>query len=256
MSLEDFRADLDVFSGPLDLLLYLIKREEVAITDVAISSITDRYVAMLSQMRVFDINTAAEFLVMAATLMEIKSRSLLPQGELEDEHEQDPHGDLVRQLLEYRSFKNAAEDLASRAKERAKRFIRPPTNVELDDEPEEPLLLLEDVDVWDLVSAFGKVIQETQMGGVGEIVCDELPVATYIEEVMARLQGGGERLEFLSFFRKERSKARIIGIFLALLELTKQRIIRLCQDESERTRLSVSLRPEADREPPSRLQDR
>ena len=125
-----YRVDLDIYNGPLDLLLYLIRREELQIADIPIVRITEQYMAYLDLLQAMDINIAGEFLVMAATLMEVKSRMLLPRPELEvedDEQEgqEDPRLELVRQLLEYKRFREAARDLELLGTEQSRRFARP-----------------------------------------------------------------------------------------------------------------------------------
>jgi segregation and condensation protein A len=243
ISVEQFRAELEVFSGPLDLLLHLIRKEEVDIFEVSVSSITDRYLAALKTMEFFDINVAAEFLVVAATLMEMKSRTLLPPAEAEDEEdEDDPGAELVRRLLEYKEFKEAAGDLADRARDQSAKFPRAPAKLDSPDEPEEPVSLLEDLVVWDLMAAFAEVLEQTQLRRPAEIVHDDIPVSVYIEEAAAFLHGRGGSAEFLDFFRDGRSRARVIGILLALLELFRRKAIHVEQIGSDRTRLRITLR--------------
>jgi len=242
ISLEEFRTELEVFSGPLDLLLYLIKRDEVDILEIPISQITDQYLQALRAMQLFNVNVAAEFTVMAATLMEMKSRSLLPESRLDEDVEDAPEGNLVQKLLQYKSFKDAASLLAERARAGALVFTRGDAEVfplELSLEPE---IRLEELSIWDLTSAYARLLQQTRISEPAHIVYDEVPVAAYIQEVLHTLQESDGKVDFLSFFREDRSRPRIVGIFLALLELTKQR--RICLGQQEGAQITITLRTE------------
>ncbi len=238
LSLEGFRAELEVFSGPLDLLLHLIRQDEVDVLEVPVSHITEQYLEALRTMQLFEVNVAAEFLVMAATLMDIKSRMLLPERPDEDEEEVDPRDALVQQLLQYKRFKLASGRLAGMAEERALRFARPLVGPQADAPPVSPESLLKDVSIWDLLSAYGRVVRQIQMSRPAHIVYDEVPIAVYMAEVMERLRDG--QAEFLDFFSEDRSRQRVIGIFLALLELVRQSRIVLRQQEGDRTQIAVT----------------
>jgi len=246
-SLAEFRTDLDVFSGPLDLLLHLIKREEVDILEVPISQITDQYLQVLRALQSFNVNLAADFTVMAATLMEIKSRSLLPEPRSEEEKEEDPGKDLVRRLLQYKCFKDAASLLAERAKVAAQKFTRGGLEAALEPDSSEPVLLLKELDTWDLLTAYVRVLQQTQMPEPVQIVYDDVPVAAYMEEVLDTLKSCGGSVDFLYFFRQDSSQQRIIGIFLALLELVRLRSVTVTQTEGAHA--TLSLRPQEDASP-------
>ncbi len=242
ISLEEFRAELDVFSGPLDLLLHLIQREELDILDIPISSITDSYLSAMKAMQMFDINIAGEFLVMAATLMDIKSRSLLPDPIFEEE-EDDPKDELIHQLLEYKRFKQIAVRLEDMAAAQAATFPRRPPPEETEPGEIEVETLLSDIDIWDCVSAYAEVIRQIEMSGAQRIVYDEVPVAQYMEEITGTLSREGGEKDFLTFFRHDRSRPRVIGIFLALLELLRQGEVRIVQKEGEKARIAVGAAP-------------
>jgi len=247
LSLESFRAELEVFSGPLDLLLYLVKREEVDIFEVQLSRITEHYLAAVRTMQFLDINVAGDFLVMAATLMEIKSKALLPDApEDEEEEQQDPAAELVRHLLQYKEFKEVSEHLSERARLQAQRFPRPRV---VADEPEAeesgPPALLEELTCWDLMAAFAEVIEQTQSKRPLRIARRDVPVSVYVGEVLARLRGADGPVGFLEFFREEYSRARIIGIFLALLELVRRGAVCVEQDSSAAHAIRISLRQAA-----------
>ncbi len=249
-SLSSFRAELDVFSGPLDLLLHLIKQEEVDIFEVRVSEITDRYLAAIRTMEFFDVNVAADFLVMAATLMEIKSRTLLPPSEADEEDEEDPGVELVRRLLQYKQFKEAAEDLEDRAQRRTERFARPrPPEPEV--EQPGPDALLEDLEVWDLMAAFAEVVEQTQLKPSPRVIRSDVPVSVYVGEVVQRLRRAGGELGFLDLFREENTRERVVGIFLALLELVRRRRIRLDQPDSSARSIRIGLLDEDPDEEPN-----
>ena len=220
--LHEFRAELDVFSGPLDLLLYLIKRREVDIMDIPVARITDDYLRALKALKAFDVNMAAEFTVMAARLMEIKSRSLLPESRSEQQDEEAAEDRLVHRLLEYKGFKQAASQLRDLREEEQRKHHAGYSMADAEPVEDEPQFELEDVQVWDLVSAMGRLIQQTQMSEPAEIVYDEVPVADYMSEVRNSLQRWGGRGRFVDFFRTDHSRPRLVGIFLAVLELIKR----------------------------------
>ena len=238
ISLGDFRAELDVFSGPLDLLLHLIRREELDILEISISEITDSYLSVLKAMRMFDINIAAEFLVMAATLMDIKSRSLLPDP-IDAEEEEDPGDELIHQLLEYKRFKQIASRLSELAERQSMTCPRRPPVGEKQEQDIEVETLLSDIDIWDCVSAYAEVIRQIEISGPRHIVYDEVPVARYMEEVMEALEREGGENNVLEFFRRDRSRSRIIGVFLALLELLRQGKVQLVQRETDRSHIYI-----------------
>jgi segregation and condensation protein A len=229
MSDEDYRVQLDIYNGPMDLLLYLIRREEVDIYDIPIARITDQYLEYVQVLQNLDPNLAGEFLVMAATLMEIKSRMLLPKPVEEETagEEIDPRSELVRQLLEYKRFKDAASWLSDAADDQAKRFPRIPALPTLGKDEVD----MEDIHIWDLVEAFSKLLQAT-LASVGlnhEIEKDDTPLALHQEDILDRLQREGP-LPFSKIFEGKTRKTEIIGLFLAMLELIRQGLIRIEQD--------------------------
>lgn len=223
----EYRVQLDVFTGPLDLLLYLIRRDELDIQDIPIARVTEQYLDYVRLLEQVDPNAAGDFLVMASTLVELKSRALLPTPPLEpEEDEGDPRTGLVRQLLEYKRFKDAAEALGHAADERRKRFVRRPADL-----PEELQgVELEEVQVWDLLSAFGRVMSAIGRGpGVHEIAYDETPLEEYAALILDTLEHEGP-LTFQSLFADCSDRAEIIGLFLTLLELIRNHRVRAEQD--------------------------
>ncbi len=223
-----YTVELDSFHGPLDLLLYLVKRNEVDVLDISIAQVADQFLTYLQTVRELDIELAGEFLVMAATLMEIKSRSLLPaDAQLIDDDAPDPRRELVRQLLEYRKFKDAASALEAKAEEAGARVPR--------QEPPEPLAdrgpKVRPVELWDLVSAFARLMRETQSLQPATILVDDTPQHVYEAQLRERVAKRGGRLAFRDAFEAPYFKARLIGIFLAILELIRHRGLGLEQLE-------------------------
>jgi len=224
---KEYRVQLDVFSGPLDLLLYLIRRDEVDIMDIPIARITEQYLEQMHLLEQLDPNAAGDFLVMAATLVELKSRTLLPTPPLEDlDDGDDPRAPLVRQLLEYKRFKDAARKLGSAADERAKRYIRRPAELPLELQG----LELEEAQVWDLLSAFGKVMSSIGRGpSRHEVRYDDVPIELHAAEILAILEREGP-MPFAALFDGAPDRMEIVGRFLALLELIRARRVRAEQD--------------------------
>lgn len=223
---EEYRVQLDIFSGPLDLLLYLIRRDELDIEDISVARIADQYVEYIKFLDHLDPNAAGEFLVMAATLAEIKSRALLPTPPLEKmDTEDDPRAVLVTKLLEYKRFKDAARALGTAADERAKRYIRKPAKLpkELDG------VQLEQVQVWDLLKAFNRVMTSIGEGPkLHDVRYDETPIEEIAEEIVELLEHEGPS-KFSTLFGELKTRSEIVGRFLALLELTRQRRVRFEQ---------------------------
>lgn len=216
---DEYKVQLDVFEGPLDLLLYLIRKDEVDIYDIPIERITNQYMQYIELMRMLDLNIAGEFLVMAATLMMIKSRMLLPpeeRPELEEE-EEDPRWDLVRQLVEYKKFKDAALHLESLEALQQDVFVRGGEAVHLGPQSD---VTLRDVSIFDLISAFGEVLKRVKTEELQEIFAERVTVAEKIESVMLRLREQG-RIAFSQLFSGMVSRAEIVCTFLAILELIR-----------------------------------
>jgi segregation and condensation protein A len=224
----DYLVDLDTFRGPLDLLLYLVKRNEVDICDIPIARITEQFLEYLRVLEVIDVERAGEFLVMAATLMEIKSRMLLPRTEEAGEDNEDPRQQLVRQLIEYKKIKDAATLLEEQAERQLYRLPRDPGETVAPVDPaEQPLRAVE---LWDLISAFGRLMRETLALQPNQIVVDETPVQVYMDTILQRL-AQEPRLPLTALFTPPRTRARLVGLFLAILELVKGRRVVAEQPE-------------------------
>jgi segregation and condensation protein A len=226
---EGYRVQLDVFTGPLDLLLYLIRRDELDIQDIPIARLTEQYLAYVHVLEQIDPNAAGEFLVMASTLVELKSRALLPTPPLEpmDDDLADPRTTLVRQLLEYKRFKDAAQELRRAGDERAQRFPRSPADLPKELQGVE----LEEAQVWDLLEAFGRVMTAIGRGpSQHEVQYDDTPIELYQAEIVAVL--AQETATFQALFDGRTSRSEIIGRFLAILELIRSGRVRAEQDRN------------------------
>jgi len=224
----DYKVKLEIFEGPLDLLLYLIKRDEIDIYDISIERITRQYLEYLQAFKELNIDVAGEFVVMAANLIYLKSRSLLPldqQPPEEDAEEDDPRWDLIRQLIEYKKFKEAAEQLHARELEQEKIFARDSAS---DNGPQGPLRLSE-VGIFQLINAFQNVIKRVEARQeLQEIFAERFTVSEKIEMILQRLKKGAV-LRFSELFGEMVSRVEIVVTFLALLELIRLRQIRATQ---------------------------
>lgn len=231
-SVGGYRVHLDIFDGPLDLLLYLVRRSEIDILHLPISRITAEFVKFLDVLEFIDLDLAAEFVVMASTLLEIKSREVLPRTDeaaIEPEIADDPRSDLIQQLLEYKRFKDAARALELRAAEWQERYPRlssdrpNPANDPSTDR-------IKEVELWDLVSALSRILRRTAVQKEGSIRYDETPLQTHMERIAERVRHEG-RVAFTSFFDKETLRSKIVGMFLAILELLRHHSFRAEQPE-------------------------
>lgn len=223
----EYRVQLDVFTGPLDLLLYLVRRDELDIQDIPIARVTEQYLEYVKLLEVLDPNAAGDFLVMASTLVELKSRALLPTPPLESEQdEDDPRTLLVRQLLEYKRFRDAAQALGTAADERRRRFVRRPANLPRQLQGVE----LEEAEVWDLLTAFGQVMSAIGQGpGLHEVTYDDTPIVEYMILILDTLEHEGP-VNFQLLFDNRSNRGEIVGLFLALLELVRTQRLRAEQD--------------------------
>ncbi len=220
----DYCVDLDIFRGPLDLLLYLVRKDELDIFDIPLARLTEQYLSYLKVLQMIDVDVAGDFLVMAATLMEIKSRMLLPRTDEAADSESDPRTQLVRQLLEYKKFRDAAANLHELAEEQRLRFARVPVE-RLDHDSDQTTAPIRDVELWDLVSAFGRLMRQTLALAPRSIIYDETPIEVYMEEILTRL-ARDEQIAFWKLFDGPMERSRVIGKFLAVLELIKAKKVR------------------------------
>lgn len=213
-----YLVHLDTFHGPLDLLLYLVKKEEVDVTELPLAAVADQFLEHLRVMTELDVEAAGDFLVVAATLMEIKSRSLVPtDAEMEEaDVGPDPRKELVKQLLEYRKFKDAARLLEEKAEAHASKLARQPV-----EEPTRGETTVRPVELWDLVSAFARFLRETQASRPQAVVQDDTPQHVYEEYIRGRLRAE-LRIAFIDIFTPPHHRARLVGLFLAALELIRR----------------------------------
>jgi len=214
-----FRVELDVFRGPLDLLLYLVRKHEVEILELPIAPIAEQYGRFLDVIQMIDVNAVGEFLEMASTLAEIKSRAVLPRPEEVVEAMEDPRQDLVRQLLEYKKYKDAASMLEERGRAWQQRFARlsndlPPRPRNLEDEP------IHELEIWDLVSAFSRLIKDRESLKPATIVYDDTPIHVYMSHIHGRLVAQG-RVAFTELFDSGMHKSSLVSVFLAMMELVR-----------------------------------
>jgi segregation and condensation protein A len=223
-----YRVKLEIFEGPLDLLLHLIKKDEVDIYDIPIARVTDQYLQYLELMQDMNLDVAGEYLVMAATLTHVKSRMLLPPSEADsDEPEEDPRADLVQQLLEYQRYREVALALGERPLLMRDVFQREPETPACDDEEG---VRLRDVSVADLLEAFREVLERSLRESFHEIVTEEVSVAECIDLVLRRLEIDGP-LRFRDLFAGAPNRRRLVATFLAILELVRTQAVRARQED-------------------------
>ena len=227
--MTDYKVALDVYNGPLDLLLFLIRREEVDIREIPIARILTQFVESIELIKELDPESVGDFLVLAATLMEIKSRMLLPTPPPEEDDDEiaDPRLELVRQLLEYKKFKDAARALDQAAEEQARKHPRSPVIAPLPQDEVE----LDNLDIWNLFDAFNRILEQTgKRGEVQHIGIDDTPITLHADDILDSIDHAGGAQQFEEIFTG-REKPEMIGLFLALLELIRQRRIRVRQDK-------------------------
>ncbi len=256
MNQSDYRVELDVYNGPLELLLFLIRKEEVDIHDIPIARITSQYLAHVELIRRIDVDLAGEFLVLAATLMEIKSRMLNPQPVAESDSSgnvqelSDPRRELVEQLLQYKQFKDAANTLARRAELEQQRFGRSGSRYE-----GRTPLDLDDINLFTLIDAFNAIMASVGHSAFGhDVVYDDTPISLHQADILDRLLRDGP-LTLQAMFAGRKSRSEMIGLFLAMLELIRMK--KICIEQSEAAdAIHIRLNPDApsaDIPPPENL---
>jgi methionyl-tRNA formyltransferase len=222
----DLRVRLEVFDGPLDLLLHLVHEAEVDVTEVALAQVADQFVSYVqSGVGALDVDRAGEFLVMAAQLLVWKSRALLPRDVPPDEEDIDPRLDLVKQLLAYKRFKEAAGALDARAREQEGRFRVRAATPEGDVSEDEI-----EADLYGLVAAFQRLLKETGDDSTVAMARERLPITHFVGLIFERLLAHGGTMAFRDLLGGKRDRGYVIGAFLALLELVKLRKVRAVQD--------------------------
>jgi segregation and condensation protein A len=229
---HDFTVRLErVFHGPMDLLLHLVREQEVEIQVVEVARVVVGYLAHLKAMRELDIEVAGDFLVMAATLLAIKSRSLLPRESVDLDDGLDPRDELIQRLIEYRRFRTASEDLALRYEVRAMQHPRGASPLE--DLAPEPELDMGEVSAWDLLSAFSRLLRETLANAPHRVATDARPLRFYVQSMAEHVKRTG-RLglkDLVLSIDAQPTRESLVGSFCALLELCKIGLVKVKQPE-------------------------
>jgi segregation and condensation protein A len=241
--MEHNKVQLEIFEGPLDLLLYLVKKEEVDIYEVNLTKIATQFIQYIELMRELDLDIAGEFLVMASTLMYIKSRELLPKDQqviVEDEDEgDDPRWELIRQLVEYKKFKDAAANLQTREADQEKIYPRIPGRVELETET----TARPEVSIFDLINAVNTILKrfgEKEKSG-RDVFADQWTVSEKIEHLM-NLSKQRTSMRFSDLFAQTTSRTEVVVTFLALLELIRMKQLRVLQADPF-SEIEISIAP-------------
>lgn len=225
-----FSIQLKDYQGPLDLLVYLVRKHELDVVDIPLARVIDQYLEFIAVLEQIDVDAVGDFLDMASTLIEIKSRMVLPGEETVEEELEDPRRELVRRLLEFKQYRDAASMLEERSRQWRERFPRmtidaPPRAIEPHEQP------IHEVELWDLVSAFGRVLKEKlATTGPTHIRYDDTPIHVFMQRIDARLRSEG-RVAFVSFFDAAVHKSTLIGMFLAVLQLMRYQHARAIQPE-------------------------
>jgi segregation and condensation protein A len=223
--MEGYTVKVDVFEGPLDLLLHLIKQNQIDIYDIPIALITEQYLEYIRILKALDLTIAGEFLVMAATLMYIKSRMLLPSPlEEDEEEEEDPRAELVQRLVAYKTYKEAALHLSQQALLERDVFIRPVLEIEVEDGEIE-------ADLFHLIDAWREVLKRQEVEDFHEVTLERMTLRERMRELYERLEGVQEAVPFSTLFAPFVSRVELIVTFLALLELIRLGMLRAYQRE-------------------------
>ncbi|MFC4387704.1 segregation/condensation protein A [Gracilibacillus marinus] len=233
-----YKVKLDLFEGPLDLLLHLINKYEIDIYDIPVAEITQQYMSYIHAMQQLELDIASEYLVMAATLLEMKSKLLLPNQnvELEDEYEEDPREDLMRRLIEYRKYKQAAEQLKERELEQSNVLTRPPFHIEVNTERKIPE---GNANIYEMIHAMSKILERRKWNRPLETTIQkrEIPIKERMDEIIDILDSSQSGVSFYNLFPTV-TKNYIVATFIAILELMKSNDI-LCVQENHFDELMI-----------------
>ncbi|MEO1992145.1 MAG: segregation/condensation protein A [Pirellulales bacterium] len=225
----EFKVTLDIFAGPMDLLLYLVKKHEVDVTEVPIAKVTEEFIGYLDVLEDLAIDQVGEFVDLASVLLEIKARALVPRPEETEEQVEPVREDLVQRLLEYKQYRDAAASLEDRARQWELRFARLPVE-KSSGKGKPPEIVIADAHVWDLVGAMSRVLRKKERRKPRQIVHDDTPIEVYMERVEAVVLEKG-RAAFTEFFEEDMSRSKMVGIFLAVLELVRRgRLVAMQED--------------------------
>lgn len=226
-----FRIDLPVYRGPIDLLLYLVRRQELSLTEMSLAKVVEQYVEYLDLLQELDLGEVGDFLDLAATLVEMKSQAVLPKIEDEEAEEQveDTHDDLVERLLQYKEIRDAASVLEEMSARWQTRFERLSDDLPTrrTDPADQPIVGLE---IWDLVSAFGRIMRESAGPPPTEVIYDETPIHVYMQQIHRKL-AETPQVELINLVAPGQHKSAYIGWFLAMLELTRHHGAAVIQNE-------------------------
>jgi segregation and condensation protein A len=219
----EFRVQLDSYHGPVDLLLYLVRKQELEAVELPLARIAEQFLEFVAVLTVLDVDAVGEFLDAASTLLELKSRDVLPQVEELEEDLESPRHDLVRKLLEFKKYRDAATRLEEHAHEWRQQFPRiardlPTRQITAADQP------ITGVELWDLVSAFGRVMREKLDANQAatNIRYDDTPIHVFMEQIYSRLMESDSSVAFSELFPGPVHKSTLVGMFLGVLELTRQ----------------------------------
>jgi len=266
---QNYRVQLDAYAGPLDLLLYLVKRHEIDLYDIPVAELTEQYLHHLKVIQSIDVDLAGEFLVMAATLLEVKSQMLVPFVTEADEDEDatdsiedpaDPRYELVQQLLAYKRFKDAAIDLEDRQRDWSNRFPAHPTarpvdkTADVNEDPENAEQIeidLEDANILDLCEAFGRILDSIGQKPEVEVTYDDTPISLHADDIADRLIRDGS-MTLQKIFEGRSGRGEMVGLFLAVLELVRTRRVAVIQDGVGGD-IRLASRPESDHLDPDTL---
>jgi segregation and condensation protein A len=241
-----YKIKLEIFEGPLDLLLYLVKKNHLNIYDIPIAKVTEQYINYIELMRLLDLNIAGEFLVMAATLLHIKSKMLLPaEPSVEQEEEDDPRAELVKLLVEYERFKEIAAELKERESSQKQLFKRPKIELPKPGDTQQQEVYFE-ASLFDLITAFSQALKDVPRELFYEVVKDEFTIEDKTHQILhLLLEEPSVNLNYL--FSKAKTKLEIVTTFLAILELIRQKEIIVMQkmmfDEIQITRNKDNIIP-------------
>ncbi|APZ90650.1 segregation and condensation protein A [Fuerstiella marisgermanici] len=231
MNLAEYRVDLRQYGGPLDLLLYLVRRHELDVCQISLAKVTRDFQSYMEVLELLDLDLMGEFVVIASTLLEVKSREVLPRPEevVADDEIEESSSDLIGQLLQYKRYKEAAKSLDERASEWLERYPRLS-----DDRPDQKrdssIDRIREVELWDLVSALARIVRLPEVAKETSIRMDETPIGVHQDRIRKRL-ATEEQVAFSSFFENEKLQSRIVGIFQAILELIRHENYRAQQPE-------------------------
>ncbi|MCP3025807.1 segregation/condensation protein A [Halobacillus sp. A5] len=232
---DRYHVKLEGFEGPLDLLLHLINRYEIDIYDIPVSTITEQYMNYIHTMQELELNVASEYLVMAATLLAIKSQMLLPSPSLNEEFEaedtEDPREELISRLIEYKKYKKAAEQLKTKEVEENRIYTRPQMNVE-QNEYDGPVVKEGEASVFEMVSAVQQMLKNNKHKAPGEtkIKRDEVSIQLRMDDILSKIRVSREGTRFYDLF-EEKTRSHIVVSFIAILELMKNNEIICTQSE-------------------------